>query len=76
MFLVFEAQTFELGIAREVSAKDVEAVARYSAHTNGRQPTLSQIESAGIDVTGEMRAAYATLDGDMVESRSGLASNG
>lgn len=76
VFLVFEAQTFELGIAREVSAKDVEAVARYSAHTNGRQPTLSQIESAGIDVTGEMRAAYATLDGDMVESRSGLTSNG
>lgn len=71
VFLVFEFQTFELAFAREVSANDVEAVSRYSAHTNGRQPTLRQIENAGIDVTNEMRAAYAALDGDVVESQSG-----
>lgn len=66
VFLVFELQTFELALAREVNANDVEAVSRYSAHTNGRQPTLRQIENAGIDVTDEMRAAYAALDGDAV----------
>lgn len=76
VFLVFEFQTFELALAREVSANDIEAVSRYSAHTNGRQPTLRQIENAGIDVTDEMRAAYAALDGDAVEFRSGLASGG
>lgn len=64
VFLVFDVQTFELSFAREVSAADVKAVSRYSAHTNGRQPTLRQIENAGTDVTNEMRAAYAALDGD------------
>ncbi|OKX92883.1 hypothetical protein [Corynebacterium glutamicum] len=76
VFLVFESQTFELAFAREVSANDVEAVSRYSAHTNGRQPTLRQIENAGIDVTDEMRAAYAALDGDVMEFRNGLTSGG
>lgn len=76
VFLVFESQTFELVFAREVSANDVKAVSRYSAHTNGRQPTLRQIENVGIDVTDEMRAAYAALDGDAVEFRSGLTSGG
>lgn len=69
VFLIFEVQTFELAFAREVSASAVEAVSRYSAHTNGRQPTLRQIEDAGVDVTDEMRAAYSALDGDVVEFR-------
>ncbi|WP_420733857.1 hypothetical protein [Brevibacterium luteolum] len=76
VFLVFESNTFELALAREVSASDVEAVSRYSAHTNGRQPTLRQIENAGTDVTDEMRDAYAALDDDVVEFRSGLTSGG
>ena len=76
VFLVFEFQTFDLAFAREVSASDVEAVSQYSAHTNGRQPTLRQIENAGIDVTDEMRAAYEALDGEAVEFRSGLTSGG
>ncbi|MEJ5928845.1 hypothetical protein WG915_09515 [Corynebacterium sp. H128] len=68
VFLVFESQSFELILAREVSAKDVEAVSGYSAHTNGRQPTLSQIECTGVDVATEMRAAYAALDIGVAES--------
>lgn len=73
VFLVYEFQTFKLAFAREVRANDVEAVSRYSAHTNGCQSTLRQIENAGIDATDEMRAAYAALDGDVVEFPSGLA---
>ncbi len=69
VFLVFESQTFELALARGVSANDIETVSRYSAHTNGRQPTLRQIENAGTDVTDEMRDAYAALDDDAVELR-------
>lgn len=76
VFLVFESQTFELAFAREVSANDIEAMSHYSVHTNGRQSTLRQIENAGTDVTDEMRAAYAALDGDAMEFRSGLTPGG
>ncbi len=62
VFLVFSGDTFELAIAREVTPDEIEAVARYSAHTNGRQPTLRQIQGLGVDVTGEMQQAYASLD--------------
>lgn len=62
VFLVFEAGTFELASAWEASADAVESVARYSPHTNGRQPTLRQVEGLGADVTVEMREAYEALD--------------
>ena len=62
VFLVFAAETFEIVLAREVPAADIEAATRCIPHINGRQPTLRQIESLGDDVTEEMRAAYAALD--------------
>lgn len=74
VFLVFAAETFHLDSAREVGSGDIEAVARYSSHTNGRQPTLGQVENLGVDVTAEMRAAYEALDSDIVEFRYGVAS--
>lgn len=67
VFLIFAAETFELVLAREVDADSVEAVAPYSRHTNGRQATLRQVESLGLDVTTEMREAFATLDPDAVD---------
>lgn len=69
VFLVFEARTFDLALAREVAASDIEAVARYSAHTNGHAPTLRQIENLGLDVAHEMRSAYEAIDGDVHELR-------
>lgn len=69
VFLAFAPESFELVLAREASAAEIEAVARYSPHTNGRQPTLRQVEAFGVDVTGEMRRAYALLDGVPVEFR-------
>lgn len=62
VFLMFEPEGFELCLAREVLPTEIKAVARYSKHTNGRQPTLRQVESLGKDVTQEMSAAYASLD--------------
>lgn len=72
VFLVFAAETFELTLGREVPADAVKAVARYSTHTNGHQPTLRQVENLGVDVTDEMRAAYEALDADAVEWRFAL----
>jgi hypothetical protein len=62
VFLVFAAPTFALTLARELSAEEVNAIARFSAHTNGKQPTLRQVQSAGVDVTDEMARAYSALD--------------
>lgn len=70
VFLVFAAPSFELALAREVPAADIRALARYSEHTNGSQPTLSKIRAAGVDVTDEMRAAYAVLNVELVEGRT------
>jgi hypothetical protein len=63
VFLVFAPGSFELAIAREVLASEVEAAARYSAHVNAKAPTLRQISGAGIDVLEEMSRAYAAVDG-------------
>lgn len=62
VFLVFEPEAFQLCLAREVEPAEIKAVARYSTHTNGWQPTLRQVESFGDDVMQEMQAAYARLD--------------
>lgn len=66
VFLVFDAEEFNLVLARELTVIEIEAVARYSPHTNGRQPTLRQIENLGSDVTEEMRSAYDSLDDNMM----------
>lgn len=65
VFLVFDSENFNLILAREVAGDDIKSVARYSSHTNGRQPTLRQIEGLGDDVTDEMRLAYDALDGEL-----------
>lgn len=62
VFLVFAAGAFELVLAREVSSAEVESISGYSKHTNGKQPTLAQVRSAGVDVTAEMQAGYLALD--------------
>lgn len=62
VFLVFDSTNFDLVLSREVASMEIETVASYSQHTNGRQPTLRQIESLGTDVTEEMSSAYIKLD--------------
>ncbi len=62
VFFVFAAGAFDLVLAREVSSAEVASMPGYSKHTNGTQPTLAQVRSAGLDVTAEMRAGYSALD--------------
>ena len=64
VFLVFDASTFDLTLAREVAARDVKAASRYSPHTNGWDLTLSRINNLGVNVMQEMWSAYDVLDRD------------
>lgn len=72
VFLVFEAGTFELSLAREAGPEAIAAVARLSLHTNGRQPTLRQVLGLGEDVIAEMRTAYEALDDSVSASVASL----
>lgn len=72
VFLVFEAGTFDILLAREAGPAEVRSTARYSPHTNGRLATLHQVKGMGVDVTDEMRAAYGALDDGSAELREGL----
>lgn len=76
VFLVFSIGTFELTLAREVTADVVENTATYSSHVNGSALSLPQVKDLGVDVTDEMREAYASFDRNVVEFRSGLTSGG
>lgn len=62
VFLVLDDEEFDLAEAYEVPAQLIHEQARYSAHTNSRQPTLRQVRSLGADVSEEMRSAYRMLD--------------
>ena len=73
VFLVFSAETFDLMLAREVSAEAVKTAGRYSPHTNGRQITLRQIQDLGTDVTIEMQEAYEALNAE--KSDGGLVAS-
>ncbi|GAA1621063.1 DUF6998 domain-containing protein [Leucobacter chromiireducens] len=62
VFLVFDAE-FEIVEAYEVVADHIEQHVRFVPHVAGRQPSLTQVRSLGTDVTAEMQAAYARIDG-------------
>ncbi|GAA1565895.1 DUF6998 domain-containing protein [Leucobacter aridicollis] len=62
VFLVFDAE-FEIVEAYEVVADHIEQHVRFVPHVAGRQPSLTQVRSLGTDVTAEMHAAYARIDG-------------
>jgi len=62
VFLVFDL-AFEIAEAYEVGAEQIEEHVRFVPHVAGRQPTLTQVRALGTDITAEMRAAYAGIDG-------------
>jgi len=62
VFLVFDL-AFEIAEAYEVGAEQIEEHVRFVPHVAGRQPTLTQVRALGGDITAEMRAAYAGIDG-------------
>lgn len=59
VFLAF-GPDFGLIEAWEIPSAAIEE-ARFSAHINGRQPTLRWVRSAGTDVRAEMQAAWAAI---------------
>ncbi len=62
VFLVFNAEDFDLDEAYEVPADSIEQSVVLSAHVNGRAPTLHQVRRLGSDVLPEMKAAFAIID--------------
>lgn len=72
VFLVFEAQTFELAMAQEVLADVLEALARSGPHARDRRAPLRQVENLRVDATAEMRAALEALDPDRAQFRSNV----
>lgn len=62
VFLVFDAESFDLVGAREAGPDEIVGITKLSAHTNGRQPNLYQVSRIGESVLPEMKAAYEALN--------------
>lgn len=56
-FAVFDAVTYRLMWAREMSPEQVESRSRWSEHIRGRLLRISIVEREGVDVTDAYRAA-------------------
>ncbi|MGQ4549640.1 DUF6998 domain-containing protein [Dermabacteraceae bacterium P13077] len=61
VFLLFDDTTFDILLARCLTAEEAELKAGHVGHVNGYRLTLRQVMGAGEDVVAEMRAAYETL---------------
>lgn len=61
VFLVFDS-AFEIVEALEVDAARIEEHVRFIPHVAGRQPSLTQVRTLGVNVTDEMQTAYARID--------------
>ena len=64
IFLVFEPGTLDIASARELTRAEVRDSGARSEWTNSSTLTGTRVRTLGTDVTAEMRAAYARLDGD------------
>lgn len=62
VFLVFDAESFDLVDAREAGPDEIVSITKLSPHTNGRQPNLNQVSRIGKSVFPEMKAAYEALN--------------
>lgn len=62
VFLIFDAETFDLVDAREAGPEEIMGITKLSTHTNGRQPNLSQVSRIGESVFSEMKTAYEALN--------------
>lgn len=62
IFLSFDPQSLDIAYARELTSDDVTRNGSKSGWTNATTLTGGRVKSLGVDVTEEMRAAYARLD--------------
>lgn len=60
--IMLDATTFEIQWAREVTSAEASEIARHRVPSRDWAIATSKVLRAGIDVTGRMRDAYASLD--------------
>ena len=60
LLLLFDASTYALRWAREMTPDEVKATSRWSSHVNAHLLRVPLAERLGKDVTNEFRAATAT----------------
>jgi hypothetical protein len=62
LFLLFDAGTYDLTWARELTDDEAEPLGRRVEHTNSWAVLVRQVENAGTDVTERLADAYDRLD--------------
>jgi hypothetical protein len=62
LFVLFDARTYDIIWARELSSADVQSLGRRVEHTNSSAVLVKQVESAGQDMTEVIAAAFDELD--------------
>jgi len=62
VFLNIDSATYDLVWARELTVDEAMAIGRRRELTNSSAANISNVHSAGIDVTDRIRAAYVGLD--------------
>ena len=62
LFVLFDARTYDIIWARELSSADVQSLGRRVEHTNSSAVLVRQVASAGQEVTEAIAAAFDRLD--------------
>jgi hypothetical protein len=60
VFVIFDGE-FDIVEAYESQPSFITDRVAFSTHVNGRSPTLQQVRGFAVEVTAEMRSAYAEL---------------
>ncbi|MFL0361246.1 DUF6998 domain-containing protein [Curtobacterium flaccumfaciens] len=62
LFLLFDATSYDLIWARQLTSEETEAIGRRVEHTNSSAIVVRNVAAAGIDVSTAVRAAYDSID--------------
>lgn len=67
LFLLFDAATYDLTWARELTCDETQALARANEHTASSRIIVRDVAAAGKDVTDLVGAAYERIDEPRVD---------
>jgi hypothetical protein len=62
LFILFDANTYDLIWARELTSDETQAIGRRVEHTNSSAILVRGVASSGSDVTARLAAAYDRID--------------
>ncbi|MBE3076996.1 hypothetical protein HA387_00960 [Clavibacter michiganensis subsp. michiganensis] len=62
LFLLFDATSYDLIWARELTSETTRAIGRRVEHTNSSAIVVRNVAAAGLDVTTTVRSAYDSID--------------